>query len=61
MPTADNAEAGPSTTPADEQTWEEDMEGLLTVPPGEEGMFMSHAGGEDDIFQEIISYAIPKK
>jgi hypothetical protein len=25
-----------------------------TFPPGEEGMFMSHAGGEEEVLEDII-------
>lgn len=39
--------------------------GFNTIPPGEEGMFLSHAGGAEEIIQDLLSqfrtdqYAIP--
>jgi hypothetical protein len=51
---------GPSNTAGGENAWE-DIDGLHMAPPGEEGMFMSNAGGEDAIFHEIIDYVVPKK
>jgi hypothetical protein len=50
---------GPSNTTGDEEAWED--EGLCLAPLGEEGMFMSNAGGEDAVFHEIIDYVAPKK
>ncbi|TFK80109.1 hypothetical protein K466DRAFT_605604 [Polyporus arcularius HHB13444] len=32
----------------------EDEEGMYTIPPGEEGMFLSHAGGEDELCQSLL-------
>jgi len=48
---------GPS---ANEEPWEE-IDGLNAAPPGEEGMFLSNAGGEDAVFHEIIHCTVPKK
>jgi hypothetical protein len=52
----------PSGTAGDdsENAWE-NLDGLNMVPPGEEGIFLSNAGGEDAVFYEIIDYVVPKK
>jgi hypothetical protein len=50
----------PSNATRDEEAWE-DVDGLCLAPPGEEGMFISNAGGEDAVFHEIIDYVAPKK
>jgi hypothetical protein len=49
-----------STSAENDDAWE-DIDGFHTLPPGEEGMFMSNAGGEGDVFHEIIDYALPTK
>lgn len=50
----------PSTSVENDDGWE-DIKGFHALPPGEESMFMSNAGGEDNIFHEIIDYALPTK
>ena len=44
----------------DEGAWE-DMEGFHLPLPGEEAMFMSYAGGENEVFHDIINTVISKK
>src|ERR1700675_790916 len=34
---------------------------LNTAPPGEEGVYMSHAGGLDDVFHEVLDEFQPSK
>ena len=50
----------PSTSAENDDGWE-DIEGFHILPPGEESMFMSNAGGEGDVFHEIIDYVLPTK
>ena len=50
----------PSTSAENDDGWE-DIEGFHALPPGEESMFMGNTGGEDNIFHEIIDYALPTK
>lgn len=38
-----------------------DNDGWLDIPPGEEGMFMSNAGGERDIYEEILELSNGKR
>lgn len=30
-------------------------DGTFDIPPGEEAMFLSHEGGEDDVFDDILN------
>jgi hypothetical protein len=57
---SDVAMDGLDDAAGDEETWAE-MDGLRAIPPGEEGMFMSNAGGDNDVFFEILDYAVPRK
>lgn len=56
----DIAMGEPSGSSGDADGWE-DLDGFTALPPGEEGMFMSNAGGEEQIVQEMIEYSIPQK
>lgn len=51
----------PEVTPVDDEWEDEDLEnaGLYTLPPGEEGIVHSHAGGES-IFQQVVDGINPQ-
>ncbi len=38
----------------DGQAHGSDDEGMETIPPGEEAMFLSHAGGEDELCRSLL-------
>jgi hypothetical protein len=38
----------------------DDMAAFHTVPPGEEGMFMAHAGGAEDLYEDIVEEVHPR-
>jgi hypothetical protein len=43
--------------------WVDDENGSFgqSMPPGEEGMFMSHAGGEDEVYRDILETFVSKR
>lgn len=40
----------------------EDLQpGFDTLPPGEEGLFISHAGGSEEVLDDLLGQFHPKK
>ena len=38
----------------EDEEWEDDVAALNTLPPGEEGMFLSHEGGEEAFCRNLF-------
>jgi hypothetical protein len=38
-----------------------DRDALMTIPPGEEAMFFSHAGGTEEVYADVLRQFKPKR
>jgi hypothetical protein len=39
----------------------DEADGLETMPPGEEGMLTSNAGGIDEVYDDVLDQFLPKR